>query len=146
MATKYGTDAQNYQTAQTSGGRKYFRMAHDVMIWKDSYVFDGTEVANDVIKLSREFPAGTIVMPALSKVHTVTQPAATALVADIGIAGTADNIVDGVSLNSVGLVTPATREIEITTASQPTVTLKTVTGVVTAGRVIDFYFAVRQTS
>lgn len=146
MPTFYGNDAQDYLTARTNGQRKWFRMANDLVIWKDTYEFAGTESANDEILLSREFPAGSIVIPVLSRVHTVTQPAADALVADLGINGVADNILDGVAINTVGIVTPATREIEIVEASRPVLTLKTVTGAVTAGREIDFYFALRQTS
>ena len=45
-----------------------------------------------------------------------------------------------------GRSTPILPEIELAVAAQPYVTLTTVTGAVTAGRIIDFYFAVRQTS
>lgn len=145
MPTFYGTDAQNYLTAKTSGGRKHFRMAHDVMIWKDSYTTVGTEIAGDIIYLAREIPAGAIVIPIFTRIHTRTQPAATAFTANVGIVAAAD-ILAATSINAVGIVTPILPEIELTTAAQPYVTLTTVTGAVTAGRIIDFYFAVRQTS
>lgn len=142
----YGTDAAKLFAQQTSGGRQQVRMAHDAMIVKESYVFDGTEVADDEILLGRDLPAGCFLIPVLSRIHTVTQPAATALVADIGVNGVADNVIDGISINSVGIVTPTKQEIEITEATRIRMTLKTVTGTVTAGRQIDFYFVLRQTS
>ncbi len=146
MAIKYGTDAQAYLSQQTSGGRNHVRMAHDVILFKDTFITTGDETADDTVYLCREIPGGSTIVPVFSRIHTVSQPAATAFVVDLGANGVGDNILDGVAVNSAGIVTPTTREIEVPEATRLIMTLKTVTGAVTAGRVIDFYFALRQTS
>jgi hypothetical protein len=145
MATFYGTDAQDLETARTSGQRKFTRMANDTLVFKDTYVFKGTEVTGDEIILSRELPAGLFIIPIATRIHTVAVPAATAMVVTMGI-GTAGNILSATSVNAVGVVSGTGREIELIQATQPKMVLTTVTGAVTAGAVIDVYFFIRSTS
>lgn len=143
MATLFGTDAQDFETAKATGDHKYFRQTLDAVIYKDTYVTTGAEAVGDVILLSREFPAGSVVVPVLSKVHVTSDPGTT-LTGDLGVVAN-DDVLDGVSLAAAGVVQPTEREFTVETAVQPRFTI-TALNAIAAGAEIDFYFVARQTS
>lgn len=143
MATKYAIDAQRLKDVKTHDQYAYERMATDGGIWKDTYVTDGSEAAGDIIRLSREIPAGAFLIPAMSVVRTYS--ATGNLTVDIGIGDEVDNISDGQNIGGSGSTTPNGKEVNIEVAGQPYATVRTATSI-TAGVEIDFYFQIRQTS
>ena len=144
MPTFYGTDATALKEAKSTDPNNCKRMALDAMIYKETYIVDGTEVADDEILLGRDLPVGAVAIPILSKIDRRADPGTTFTI-DIGL-DAEDDIADGLALGGgTGEVSLTTREIEVTEAKQIKATVKTVSSL-NAGAEIDFYFLVRQTS